>query len=48
LVDIEHYKFSNVCADIVVLDSAGIDIIFTTSWMGWPKQPIKRDILYHV
>jgi len=31
-----------------VLGSAGIDIIFTTSWLGWPKQPIKRDIPYHV
>jgi len=29
-----------------VLGSAGI--IFTRSWLGWPKQPIKWDILYHV
>ena len=31
-----------------VLDSAGTDLIFTTSWLGWPKQPIKWAILYHV
>ena len=31
-----------------VLGSAGIELIFTSSWLGWPKQPIKWDILYHV
>ena len=30
-----------------VLHSAGIGLIFTRSWLGWPKQPIKWDILYH-
>jgi len=31
-----------------VLSSAGIGLIFTRSWLGWPKQPIKWDVLYHV
>jgi len=32
---------------ICVLGSAGIELIFTRSWWGWPKQPIKWAILYH-
>ena len=32
----------------IVLCSAGTESIFTRSWLGWPKQPIKWDILYHV
>jgi len=31
-----------------VLGSAGIELIFRSSWLGWPKQPVKWDILYHV
>jgi len=30
------------------LGSAGIELIFTRSWLGSPKQPVKWDILYHV
>ena len=33
---------------VTVLGSAEIELIFTTSWLGWPKQPIKWDVLYHV
>ena len=33
---------------IGVLGSAGIELIFRRSWLGWPKQPIQWDILYHV
>jgi len=25
---------------LTVLDSAGIELIFTTSWLGWRKQPV--------
>ena len=32
----------------VVLGSAGLELIFTRSWLSWPKQPIKWDILYRV
>ena len=31
-----------------VLGSAGIELIFTRSWLGWPKQLVKWDILYPV
>jgi len=31
-----------------VLGSAGMELIFTTSWLGWPKQPVKWDVLYPV
>jgi len=30
------------------LGSAGVGLIFTSSGLGWPKQPIKWDIRYHV
>jgi len=40
-----RFFFLNVPA---VLGSGGIELIFTSSWLGWPKQPIKWDVLYHV
>jgi len=33
---------------VYVLGSAGIELTFTKIWLGWLKQPIKWDILYHV
>ena len=33
---------------VFFLGSVGIELIFTTTLLGWPKQPIKWDILYHV
>ena len=32
---------------LIVLGSAGIQLIFTRSWLGWPKQTNKWDLLYH-
>ena len=32
----------------IVMGSAGIELIFTRRWLGWPRQPIKWDILYPV
>ena len=33
---------------LAVLGWAGIGLTSTSSWLGWPKEPIKWVILYHV
>ena len=45
------FTWSPSFTEINVLCPAGIELIFTRSWLGWPKQPVKWDkwdILYHV